>query len=410
MKRKLLFLFLFLSSTLIISGCTGVTSDAADNPTATATETFTANLTEENKTAAVIQGPHPPPAPAGIQEASENLTHSTPDLSSPYRFGIPSRPPFTPETLEPTLMKTEIQEFSANMTPSHPSITWITMEAQYRLPEKNRLYAVWASSSDDVFAVGADGVIVHYDGSSWTTMDSGTASYLRGVWGMSGSDVFAVGDGETILHYDGIQWSKQYQLERGIGLYGVWGASDNDIFAVGNGYPGTIVHYDGNSWRPMDNITTDFGPLNDVWGSSCSDVFAVGNDGVIVHYDGNNWNVMNSGTKSHLRGVWGTSGGDVFAVGGYGHTPNDGIILHYDGSSWSTINSGTIPYLWDVWGSSGADIFAVGGAVGTIVHYNGNKWSAVTGMDSLLGIWASPGSDLFTVGENGTILHFQDEQ
>jgi hypothetical protein len=28
-------------------------------------------------------------------------------------------------------------------------------------------------------------------------------NHLRGVWGSSGSDVFAVGDDGTILHYDG---------------------------------------------------------------------------------------------------------------------------------------------------------------------------------------------------------------
>jgi hypothetical protein len=71
---------------------------------------------------------------------------------------------------------------------------------QNPLPQGNWLYGVWGSSGSDVFAVGDYGTIVHYDGSSWSSMSSGTGNGLDGVWGSSGSDVFAVGDSGTILH------------------------------------------------------------------------------------------------------------------------------------------------------------------------------------------------------------------
>ena len=62
---------------------------------------------------------------------------------------------------------------------------------------------MWGSAGSDVFAVGDDGTILHYDGSSWSGMSSGTSEGLKGVWGSQGSDVFAVGMDGTILHYDG---------------------------------------------------------------------------------------------------------------------------------------------------------------------------------------------------------------
>jgi hypothetical protein len=37
----------------------------------------------------------------------------------------------------------------------------------------------------------------------WSPMTSGTTNDLNGVWGSSSSDVFAVGYNGTILHYDG---------------------------------------------------------------------------------------------------------------------------------------------------------------------------------------------------------------
>jgi hypothetical protein len=38
-------------------------------------------------------------------------------------------------------------------------------------------------------------------------MISGVSIGLRGIWGSSSSDVFVVGSDETILHYDGSEWS-----------------------------------------------------------------------------------------------------------------------------------------------------------------------------------------------------------
>jgi hypothetical protein len=59
--------------------------------------------------------------------------------------------------------------------------------------------AVWGSSGGDVFAVG--GTILHWNGSAWSAVTSGTSTYLYGVWGSSGSDVFTVGGSGLILHY-----------------------------------------------------------------------------------------------------------------------------------------------------------------------------------------------------------------
>ena len=59
---------------------------------------------------------------------------------------------------------------------------------------------VWGSSGSDVFAVGNSGLILHYDGNSWSKMTCGTSSPLEALWGSSGSDVFAVGYA-VILHF-----------------------------------------------------------------------------------------------------------------------------------------------------------------------------------------------------------------
>ena len=269
----------------------------------------------------------------------------------------------------------------------------------------NPLYAIWGSSSSDVFAVGAEGTILHYNGKAWSNMTLNAACSLWSVWGSSSSDVFAVGNVynsplSVILHYNGNTWST---ITTGTTsqLNSVWGSSSSDIFAVGT--EGTILHYNGKAWSTMTSGIKK--ELNGVWGSSASDVFAVGNasngtGGTILHYDGKAWSIMSS-TMDYLLAVWGSSSSDVLALG------VDGTILHYDGNAWSTMTPSTVYPLFGVWGSSSSDVFAVGDG-STILHYNGKGWNTMTGSsyNGLNAVWGSSSSDVFAVGAQGTILYY----
>ena len=162
------------------------------------------------------------------------------------------------------------------------------------VPTENTLYGIWGSSSTDVFAVGVYGTIVHYDGSRWTEMKSGTDRHLNDIWGSSSNNVFAVGD-STILHYDGNRWSDINMGNYNLNFYGIWGSSDNNLFIVSH-YSETILHYNGSSWTEMttqngDNRFEQHVP--NIWGHSENDVFAL--DTIdIHHYDGNQWTAMNA--------------------------------------------------------------------------------------------------------------------
>ena len=63
--------------------------------------------------------------------------------------------------------------------------------------------SVWGSSGTDVYAVGPGGTILHYDGTEWVCLDSGTTSALYGIWGSPEAGVFAAGENGTILRYQG---------------------------------------------------------------------------------------------------------------------------------------------------------------------------------------------------------------
>ncbi len=69
----------------------------------------------------------------------------------------------------------------------------------------------------------------------WSSVSSGTTQDLWSAWGTSASDVWAVGWNGTILHYNGTSWSSVSSGTLPMDLYGVWGASASDVWAVGSG-------------------------------------------------------------------------------------------------------------------------------------------------------------------------------
>ena len=265
-----------------------------------------------------------------------------------------------------------------------------------------RILEVWGSSASDVFVVGKDGTIMHYDGATWSPMTSGTTKLIWDVWGSSASNVFAVGDHGTILRYNGVKWSN---MKPGMypGLWDVWGSSASDVFVGGNN--GVILHYNGATCSTMKSGTTQ-GILG-LWGTSASNVYAAGSKGGIFHYDGAKWSPMASAATKSLWDVWGSSASDIFAVG------SSSSIQHYDGVKWSPMMTGTVQDLKAVAGRSATDVFAVG--VGAILHYDGVKWGLAAEelrdevsytCPSLQGIGAASSKDIFVVGTAGTVLRY----
>src|SRR5262249_54358187 len=59
------------------------------------------------------------------------------------------------------------------------------------------LYSIWGSGPKDIWAVGGDGHVVHFDGKSWqrekVSARSAHLEALRAVWGSGPSSVWAIG-------------------------------------------------------------------------------------------------------------------------------------------------------------------------------------------------------------------------
>jgi hypothetical protein len=113
---------------------------------------------------------------------------------------------------------------------------------------EGELRSVWGSAAADVWAVGEQGIMLHWDGATWTKVGVGTSRDLLGVFGTGSTDVWAVGR-HTVLHYDGTTWSAVQTGFDGASFNAVWAGSPDDVWAVGEG--GIVLHFDGVSWRRL---------------------------------------------------------------------------------------------------------------------------------------------------------------
>ncbi|MBN2571859.1 MAG: hypothetical protein JXA68_06995 [Ignavibacteriales bacterium] len=202
------------------------------------------------------------------------------------------------------------------------------------------LAGIYGFNENNIWAVGSNliltqfyALIAHYDGSTWKTVYiDKTSKTLMGVWGSSPNDIFAVGFEGTILHYDGVSWTKM-ESNTTANLVDVWGFAPNDVYACSEmdvPEKTTLLHYDGTEWESiLDSMVTEPGSISSVWGTSSENVYFTSSFGFYQGSKGNGWSYSyipdDHTAQNALRG---NSNYNIFICGDYG------LVLHYNGKTW----------------------------------------------------------------------------
>ena len=178
---------------------------------------------------------------------------------------------------------------------------WFSIEP----PTQDKLNGVWgyisSTATHEFYAVGEDGTIMHFDGTSWSGTGSPTSVHLNGIWGSSETDIYAVGDNGTIVHYpDQLdEWEHMSHSLPPTNLKDIWGSSASDIYAVGEG--GFIAHYNGSTWSEVTITPVIYEkPSPGIWGSASDKYVVVGTGGTILTYNGISWTEV-SLSPTHTR-------------------------------------------------------------------------------------------------------------
>ncbi|RMH38528.1 MAG: hypothetical protein D6689_19325 [Deltaproteobacteria bacterium] len=186
------------------------------------------------------------------------------------------------------------------------------------------LLSVWAGGPDDVVAVGGGlgnglgAIALHYDGTAWTEIDTGSGDTLWWVWGDGGGDVYAVGERGRVVRWDGAQ-AVAMATPTELTLYGIWGAG-GDVWAVGGDAladppAGVILRLVDGQWIDATPDGVD-AALFKVWGAAADAVWAVGQRGAIWRWDGDAWRRESCGDVTATLFTVAGGGGEVWAVGG----------------------------------------------------------------------------------------------
>lgn len=83
------------------------------------------------------------------------------------------------------------------------------------------LNAIDGSNENDLYAVGAEGVVVHRSAGSWRFLEKVTNAELRRVRQIDSQTVYAVGDRGTLLHGNAVQGFKVIPINIGDNLWGL---------------------------------------------------------------------------------------------------------------------------------------------------------------------------------------------
>lgn len=270
------------------------------------------------------------------------------------------------------------------------------------------LLSIWGTSESDVWSVGGDAgegpVVLHWDGSSWQSPAAESDGDLWWVFGFGGGPVYAGGAGGRILRYDGGSFDPMETPSATPAVFGIWGCSPDDVWAVGGniggGAGGFAWHLEGGEW--VDEPLPD-GEVRPVWkvvGKSCSDVRFVGEGGLSFSWDGSGFQPESTGVGESLFTA-AVDGSCYYAVGGI-----SGIILEDCGSGWQDVSPGGAPGFIGVC-AGGGDVYA-SGQFGTLYRRESDGTWVEDEMpptdESLHACWVDPSGGLWTVG--GQVLAF----
>ncbi|WIG61330.1 MAG: hypothetical protein OJF49_004078 [Ktedonobacterales bacterium] len=276
-------------------------------------------------------------------------------------------------------------------TPTTYCVKWKGVSSPNVASDDNYLEGVAALSDQDVWAVGyvvtasytEQGLIEHYNGTSWNNVPNPTPapliSELLGVATISSADAWAVGyyanagqyNQPLIEHWDGTSWhtvSSPNIASEGASFSAVAAVSATDVWAVGNLLNSStketqtlIEHWNGTNWSiiPSPNVSpTSYGDYltalavisdNDIWVAGTNTTISNADQTLLMHWNGSAWSIVpspnadSSSASNDLSSIAALSSTDVWAVGSYMYDSGNGydatLAEHWDGSAWSIVSS-----------------------------------------------------------------------
>ncbi len=162
---------------------------------------------------------------------------------------------------------------------------------------------IWGTSSSNIYFAGRKGSIVHYDGSEFTRMESGTEVKLTDIWGIDNEHIWVVGEASgylksVVLYFNGIffeqiyynDWTEEQNCDSLCGnMRTIW-TCGNHVF-MGGSAGIWDKDIDSTKWNLTKDV--DVNPTGmferRIRGNDTNDILIVGNDLMGFHFNGSTW-------------------------------------------------------------------------------------------------------------------------
>ena len=268
------------------------------------------------------------------------------------------------------------------------------------------LMSVWGTSATNVYAVGGDPdatgpAVLHWDGATWTQLETGDTGDLWWVFGFEGGPVYMGGQNGRIQRYADGTFTPMTTPSTGT-VFGIWGASPTDVWAVGGAEGGASGAFAwrlvGDAWVAAEGFPAEITERAVLWkvaGTGADDVVMVGTGGAAVTWDGDGFTVDDLGVGESLFTV-ATQGERVVAVGGFA----TGLVMERTAGGWEDhAPSGAAGMIGVSLAPGGGGI--VVGSFGEVLESTGGEWQSAPGPateESLHAVWIDPDGGAWTVG------------
>ncbi len=243
-------------------------------------------------------------------------------------------------------------------------------------PQGNTLLASWGADARHVWFAGRNSTVLGWNGerSQVAVLPLTVNEDLLGVHGSAANDVYVVGTDATMLHFDGAQWEAEglsVTTTYAGTVFGVWAGGGGQAWAVGTNLilardgtqpPGSRWHAETISAPPGEDFTA-------VWGFSPAELYAFTTTGKVYRRSAANFwaqETLPNLTAGVFGEAWGAEG--TLLLGGAVGTGKDGLLRSraVDGGWRSTTYTAMGP-VTGLSGLSAADVWVVTAA--QVLHY-----------------------------------------
>nr|WP_298057693.1 hypothetical protein [uncultured Halomonas sp.] len=290
--------------------------------------------------------------------------------------------------------------------------------------ENTPLFAIDGNANGQAWAVGDDGMILHFDGSEWAIEPTPTQINLRAVVCSPKGTVYAAGGEGTVLQrgLDG-RWVA-LDCPLGSGFQAMLLMDDDELLLAGGryfvdaaGFRGELVRYREGRFQAL-TFNTPMPRLRSLKAYK-GGVLIVGDQGHLYYLKDHRLDRLESNSNHDLMDIVTLPTGEALAVGDFGTIMTAAVDFTAAlaappsapaRSPWVAMESPTDRQLWGIHEAADGTCYVCGEA-GTVLVLEGERWRALPAPSELsVHCLCDTGNGLFAAGQLGRIYRFDGSQ